>query len=256
MADLSLNISGLAEVIDEFSLPKGSMEELSKMVLGEVTKQVVRNWEAEARRGLGSTRAGYLKGIRVMEQGRMTNAIILFGKFNNMLEQGISAFDMKVGFSKSQKVKTSKEGNWYLHIPFRIGAPSSLAEAEPFAGKMPEDVHKVLKALKPPEGSTKQVSRGVKLKELPVSHQKPQIRKAVGGYENYQHKSPIFEGAFKSTQQGQSKYGSIRTASAKSDPNSWIHKGIKAYDFSGKALRRTNIQTVVDNTIDAFLVAI
>lgn len=257
MKDLSFNID-INDVIAEFSLSSGDVKTLAASILEQVSIAIKKNWVDAAKRELHSTRQGYIRGIVIVREGDLKNAIVLKGKFNNMLEAGISSFDMKAGFSKSSKAKMSKDGKWYLRIPFRMASEGSLGESSVFAGVLPKGIQDILKqrAGQTQMGGKVSSGKGLKAEEIPKALATLGKNKTSG----YVHKSSIYEGLQKSEkfyeEKKQGQYFSIRTASAKSDPNSWIHSGIKAYNFAEKALRNSNLQIIVDNEIDRFIAGI
>jgi osmotically-inducible protein OsmY len=51
----------------------------------------------------------------------------------------------------------------------------------------------------------------------------------------------------------QNTYGTFRRAGANSDPLSWIHKGIRAYNLAQKAVDATDVETIVENEVTQFL---
>ena len=101
-------------------------------------------WQTEVQNKLNSTRPLYLQGLQwdsVMfpyDGDMFSGAVQLQGKFPNMLETGFTAFDMKIGFSKSDRKIKKKDGGWYLTIPFRHSTPGSFMYGQP----MPKAVYK------------------------------------------------------------------------------------------------------------------
>lgn len=254
----------LADIVAEFSLMDSQSQALTKTVLDDVTGLVLRNWQAQARKGLKSTAQEYLKSIIWVEKGRLKNALILVGFLPNMLESGASPFDMKTGFAKSSKIKRTKNGGWYLTIPFRHGATGSLSSSSFFSSIMPASVHAAAKGLSASRTSVsgkKIGGEGLKPVNIPSPFSIPKTRAQIVTknkvYEAYKHKSSIYEGMKKSSKTyekaTQSTYNTFRRVGSGSDPNSWIHKGMSARNFAEKAFRSTDFQTQVDNSIDRFL---
>ena len=172
-------------------------------------------WQQEAQKKMRSTLPDYLLGLDAnsvvypYENNPYSGAVILRGKFPNMLEQGYAPFDMKLGFSKSGRKHSKKNGGWYMTIPFRHGTPNSFMYGKP----MPKNIHKQGKSL----GS------GQRLRV------DGEVRKSWNGYE---HKSNIHDGLTKIVKQyesgkTQSKYMTFRRVSDNSSPSSWQHPGFK-----------------------------
>jgi hypothetical protein len=51
----------------------------------------------------------------------------------------------------------------------------------------------------------------------------------------------------------QNTYFTFRRVGEASDPNSWIHSGIKAYNLLGDSIKRLDIQTITENKVDEIL---
>ena len=182
-----------------------------------------------------------------------------------MLEQGASPFDIKEGFKKSKKVKYTiakynvkgkqikAGGDWYLTVPFRIGVPGTLGQAG-FSGQIPQEVYDVMQ---------KKGLHTLQVGDIPSPYDVPKSRAAIAAtpnnpyYAQYTHKNSIYEGLTRRTAQyaktSQNTYGTFRRAGANSDPLSWIHKGFTPYDIAGKAVQKTDVDTIVENEVTSFL---
>lgn len=255
---IDINIDDLVE---EFNLPVNTVDYMVKTSVQLVTTEIYRNWQIEATNALNSTRNEYINNLQIINISEYHNAIVLTGKLPNMIEKGASPFDMKEGFEKSKKIKYVRRkdinGNitlgWYLTIPFRHGTPGIVGENAAFSGIMPEDVYKVIKR--------KDANVGLKKSEIPFPHNIPSSRKEIvlptRTIPEYKHKSSIYEGLMKKSSAYekviQNTYISFRRVSDKSDPNSWIHKGIQAYELMPKAVLASNVETIVENNIDNIL---
>ena len=240
-----IDLTGLQ---NQFNLPQNSVDIILQACVEDVTGEIYLNWVNAAKRGLNSTRANYINGLIKIDRGRFEKAIVLTGKFNNMLEQGASAFDMKFGFMNSAKVRYSKKGKWYLTIPFRIGTPGSIGEVG-FSGVLPVSVYNAIIANT--DGG------GLKKANIPSPYDVPQSRNKIVVpksnivYDSYVHKSSIFEGIQRTPaaygKVVQNTYNSFRRVGENSDPNSWIHRGLKAYAFADQAVSNTDVRRIVDN---------
>lgn len=255
---IELNID---EVIQEFNLPTNMADYIVESSVDLVTQEIYRNWNLQATSGLNSTRNEYINNLNIIDNNRFSKTILLTGKLPNMLEKGISAFDMKEGFRKSSKVKYSvkrdKKGNvkmsWYLTIPFRFGTPGIVGENAAFSNIMPKSVHSIIKNM--PAG------KSLRSKNIPAPFNAPSSRKAIELPERkipeYKHKTSIYDGITKKTavygKTTQNTYVSFRRVGENSDQMSWIHSGIKANNFMKKALADTDVDTVVNNNVDEIL---
>lgn len=266
MKPIVVDLTGLGA---QFGLTSENIDMLTEMCVKSVTAAVFANWEALAKKELSSTASQYIGGLHEVNKGRFANQIVLTGVLPNMLEKGASAFDMKEGFKRSDKVKytlpvynsngmkVKDGGDWFLTIPFRIGTPGTLGQAG-FSSEMPNEVYNLMRK----RGS------GVALKanEIPSPYDVPKSREAIMNekgqtlYKEYQHKSSIYEGVTKRTAQygktTQNTYGSFRRAGENSDAMSWMHKGLNAKWLSKKAVEETDVETIVENEVINFLEAI
>jgi hypothetical protein len=257
----------LRGVVDEFSLSRQQVEGMLNYTVKEVTAEFARNWDAEARQGLNSTRNTFSQSLVVVDTGKLKGAVMLVGQFPNMLEDGAGAWDMKAGFMASPKKKMVRRADgsmgWYLTIPFRFATPGALGESSIFSARMPEQVYAVAKdqpTTVPIRGGTR--SAGLTVNQLPQGFNMPSTRPAVSNiatsqtFDEYQHKTSIFAGIQKvnDKETGQNRYISFRRVSDQSDPNAFVHTGIRAGHFAEKALENTNIPYVVDRSIDNMLV--
>lgn len=263
MKPIEIDLSGLEA---QFGLAASEIDNLTESCINIVTESIYRNWEALAKQKLHSTLPEYVKGLKRVNKGRFERQIILTGILPNMIEQGASAFDIKEGFKKSEKVKYTipvynkkgrtliKGGDWYLTVPFRIGTPGTLGQAG-FSGEMPQEVYDVM--------LRKRSNDGLKAPEIPSPYEVPKSREAIMNeagallYGKYQHKNSIYEGLSKRTAQyaktTQNTYGTFRRAGANSDPLSWIHKGFTAYNLAEKAIEKTDVETIVENEVVTYL---
>lgn len=257
----------LSELQAEFNLKQVQVEELSVVLVNQITDRIFNNWRVAAMNGLNSTRKQYIQNLNIGHISPTKKYIQLTGSFPNMLENGFGAYDMKPGFLASNKVKTTKNGIRYLIIPFRWGTPGSIGESEVFANKMPDDVYNTVKRLRPTKTHYQlgviQRGKGIRKNQLPTNLRKPLTRpqftdaKSGTTYPAYTHKGPIHEGIVRNEKtyenSTQSSYVSFRRVSEKSDPMSWIHKGVAAKNFAQQALNKTDVGNITDRTIDTFL---
>ncbi len=263
--NITIDISAISNILG--GLSSTAISKLTNMLLTEVSNALVYNWREEADGALSSTRNLYKNGIQRPEINATTAVIELIGRLANMIESGAPAFDMKPGFQNSPKVKQKKNGNgWYLTIPFRQAAATSLGENEAFSNVMPKQVYNVAMDLKStvskPNGTI--IYGGSLSKDsLPKKFQKPSTREAITDNDNgkvlygaYQHKNSIYEGIIKTSKlyekSSQSQYFSFRRVSNTSDPLSWIHPGFIAANLSDKAVDSTDVDTIVDNVANSF----
>lgn len=250
-----------SNLADEFSLSKGQVDDLIELTIKGVVGNFARNWDNQAKLSLNSTREMYRNALVTGFEGKRTGFVMLVGTLPNMIETGVGAFDMKIGFQNSMKVKQKKNGGWYLTIPFRSASSGALGESSVFASKLPEDIERIINGLKPKKSGEQALTK----KDIPETYQ-PNTRQAITNYESkitfpeYTNKSSIYEGVVKNKQTyenaTQGQFIGFRRVSDKSNPNAFIHTGIKAYNLSQKAFQSTDINGIVDRTVDAYLVSL
>jgi len=251
------------DIIAELSLPQNAADLIVANSVNAVTDELYRNWKLEASNQLRSTRNDYINGLQIIDNSQFSKTIKLNGVLNNMVETGADAFDMKEGYSKSAKVKwaprTDANGvvtlHWYLTIPFRHGVPTTIGDNAAFSGIMPKSVYNVMKA--------QPANKGLSKAGIPSPYDIPQSRAQITipsqnvDIPEYKHKSSIYEGMIKTTgaynKAAQNTYVSFRRVSSNSDEDSWIHKGIKAFKLLDAARAETDVEMIVDNTIDETL---
>lgn len=249
------------DLINEFSLPKNTADFITESVVEEVTTEIYRNWRLEAANRLNSTRDEYINGLQIVRNSQFSRTIKLNGQMPNMIESGANPFDMKEGFQKSSKVKystkTDAQGNvtvsWYLTIPFRHATPGAIGENSAFSSVMPEEIHQ----------SAQSAPAGKSIGNLPAGFDIPQSRAAIVipkaniDFPAYTHKSSIYAGMVRNEtaydKTVQNSYSTFRRVSSNSDPNSWIHKGIQAYNLLDKAIAATNVNDLSENKVDEIL---
>ena len=259
----------LSDVAEEFALKAEQVDELGATMVNAITDRIFQNWMAAAKQGLNSTRKAYINALQMGSNGPHQKYIMLVGQFPNMIEHGAGAFDMKLAFAKSSKKTNKKDGGWFLTVPFRHATPGALGESEIFANVMPKEIYQVVKTLSPFRsqlgiGRTgDKVPENLGAKMIPKPFNVPLTRPAVTNYktrstyEEYTHKSSIYEGMVRNEttyeNATQSTYITFRRVSDKSDLNSWIHRGINAHNFAQKALGRTDIGNIANRVTDAYL---
>jgi hypothetical protein len=265
----------LTPLFAEFNVQPQESNELVKTVIRHITRRFHEAWSRTAEQELSSSRKRYVESLQIHDEGGNSMSVVLHGSFPNMIESGCTAFDMKEGFAKSLKAKKTKDGGWYLTIPFRFGTPGSIGES--FSGIMPEEVYREAKKLK---GSiTKDVmvdgnivsdnQWGGKLKslDLPEQYQQKFTRPAFSSLGNadinakseeaYEHKSNIYEGMVHNEKTyekaTQSTYNTFRRVSSNSAANSWIHQGIDARNIAEKALGKFDLEAETNVAVDKIL---
>ena len=242
---VDIDLSGLQA---QLGLQPKTIDEMTELCVKAVTTAIYARWQSLAKKELHSTLPDYIQNLHVM------------------VESGADAFDLKEGFKKSKYVRysvpiynakgkmISPGGDWYLTIPFRQGTPGVVGQAG-FANEMPQEIYDLM--------IHRASGQGLTSSEIPSPYDVPRSRAAIKDdvgnvlYAEYVHKSSIYEGLMKKSaaynKVVQNTYVSFRRAGEKSDPLSWIHKGIKAHNLAEKAIQQTDVDTIVQNQCMEFL---
>ena len=198
-----------------------------QQVLYLTAEAAKREWTRVARQRLRSTAKAYISSIGPIEIRRGTATIRLRndtpeGKLANALEQGAEPYDLKKGLLKSSKVRRTKDGKPYIHVPFQLKTPGGGARgASPPV--MPRPVYRL----------ASQLGIGQQLK-LPKKYEdygmKTRLSADLKKWGHYTWKSSPYQGIVKipAVKGPGSTYMTFRTVSKNSDPSSWIHPGFRA----------------------------
>lgn len=272
MLNVALDIPSL---LDGMPISREQAKDFTKILVNQMTLAIHGKIFKAANQNLGRTRASYLSALQrpYFTDDGMNGFIALRGNvLAMMIEDGHPAFDEKIGFSKSNKRKMKKGGGWYLTVPFRWGTPNAGGFSEAFSGVMPQDVFDQFKGKQPSlsgvdeEGNTVKVWGGSLTKKnlenafgsFKVGQRRAFSSRETGvSYEEYKHKSSIYEGIYKISKTyekaTQSTYISFRRVSDKSDPASWVHSGIDARKFFDEAIENIDLDTKMEETLVNYL---
>lgn len=240
-------IIDLSGIINEFILDENETKSLSRYVLSNISDEYMRVWERNIDSSLKSTRSEYRRAIFTEQPDDYS---MVFGmtptksKLAMMLEEGASQYDIKDGFSNSDKKHIKKDGSgWYLTVPFRWATSEAVAESMVFSNQMPKDIEKLVKT----------TGRPLKLSDLPSQYRDTRTS-SVG----YKHRASIYEGLqrrdISSTEkENRGGYFTFRRVSDKSEANSWQHPGFEPLKLMERSLSELRLDYIVDQSIDQFL---
>lgn len=263
-----------ASLIDQFSsLTPGNVDKICDNIAKTLAAGYAQKLEEEASQALNQTRRRYIEAIKVVDSGKLEGTVLLDyskDKLVRMIEEGATAFDIKVGLLNSPNVKRTKDGRKYITVPFRVGAPGTIGNSDVFSSIMPKGIYDIVKeaptTIDVMGGGSR--SKGLTIDQLPSQFQTPQTRPEIKDSEGktlfdaYQNKGPINEGLFKQKDAatGQSTYGNFRRVSESgvsasgdklgSDKDAFIHKGIETYGLVEKALAKYDQFRVVEVALD------
>ena len=243
----------ISEVIQEGILSKQEADELLSHLINKATDYVYEQWRDKAEQTLKSTKDNYVEGLVKGTEGR-TGFVELNGEFNNWVEQGHEAWDMKsVNFEKHGK--PSKSGGWYFTVNFRWGSTGATKEIKRFSNYLPANVQAKVKSNSGKPLKSSQVP-------APFNQLKPTKVVMLNGVPTTtsQHKNYLMTGLIRTPKKyqvaTQGKYSTFRRISDKSDPNSWLHPGLHAVNLAEKTQHECEntmydyLEDVKDNFIE------
>lgn len=129
---VEINSRDLHQVLDLTGMgPDALLQRFRVMALTAMS-----HLKMQAQRELNSTRLDYQKAIQpvrfdVRGADQVEAHIDLVGVFPNMVEHGASPWDLRRSLLRpgTRNLRVSKEGHYYLAVPFRHGAPDGKSEA-------------------------------------------------------------------------------------------------------------------------------
>lgn len=243
-------------IIGELVFTKSQINDLRELTAKSYADEAYTNTVQLAQERLATSKFDYINALSVRRENRFTYALVLEGVFPLMLENGASSFDMKDGFSRSDKIKTTKSGGWYLTIPFIFRTTS----ANPASGQkgqiLPRSIYDLIR-----NSPAKKFDLGnftisiLKGDQIPLRYQPGAIKEMSNKVDQYIPKSSIYAGLQRkqNKETGQSGYNTFRRVSSNSDPNSWIHPGITAYKLMDEALNNIDRDDLGDLILQKFL---
>lgn len=212
-----------------FTIPQLTNLKSSMQQVLLLTAQAARQeWIRVARQRLRSTAKAYISAIGPVEITRNVATVRLRndtpeGKLANALEEGTGPYDLKKGLLRSPKVKRTKEGKPYIHVPFQLKTPGGGARG-PSPPVMPRPIYRLASQL----GAGQQMKLPKKYEDYGI---KTRLSADLQKWGHYTWKASPYQGIVKAPLGGgggKSTYMTFRTVSKNSDPSSWIHPGFKA----------------------------
>lgn len=223
-----------------------NVKNLIKKTVSTIARSFGNALKNEAIRELGNSAESYVAGIHSEEDG--DKSTISIEGLGGSMEGGSGPYDMKPGFARSPKRKISKDGGWYLDIPFKHS-------------RVPAGIMKALKDKPLVHGVQGGMATDqLKYKELPTYHRRKSTRQELFNtitgetFPAYKRKSPIFESVRRVVGKQGQHFETFRRVSDKSAPHSWIHPGFRGKGgIANKALAKLNAQIIVDRIMSDFL---
>lgn len=215
-------------------------------MIGAIAEAARGEWIRVARQRLRTSSRAYIAGISEVEHRGSEASIKLRGWLPNALEEGHAPFDMKPGFLRSPNVKRTARGRPYMHVPIAQKVPGG---GDRGPNVMPWPIYRLAKAMpvgKPLTLPSKYSGYGLRSRLSPDNSKWGPYTWKSSPYSGV-IKTPQFPGQLRSPMQ----YGTIRTISRRSDPNSWIHPGFQARNLMDMAA--TNLDRIVPDIVERVL---
>lgn len=240
LISINANLPNLDSVIQAVERAgKGELPYTKNAVRSATTDLVQRTWIQYA----SGARVSYSGGtfhvqvvtgdyIRSIQNGLrfpedLTGEVFTTSSHASSIEDGQPPRDMKPGLLSSPKAKTNADGGKYITVPFRHGTPGTTSMPA-----MPKGIYNQAQKLGFSRRNNalvafftgRQYKWNGSLKEE-LTGQRSHIKPHAG--QGYTWKSGQFEGMVKMGKGRHSQYLTFRRVSTNSDPQSWMHPGVK-----------------------------
>lgn len=203
---------------------KNTLQEETKRIKTETAKKLLKEITKVARAELKKTAKTFIGGLSIEGE-----EIVLSGKFNIMLEEGFSAYDMRKTLLASN-YKISKDGSKYKVIKFDFKlTPNKYVQGTFIPKKLVANLTNTMVTKK---GEIKRY--GTSTSNLPGKYSEKS---------KPHHKRPIMEGVYKlkKFRSGITSFSSFRTISENSSPESWQHPGFEGIHSFKKAIENLTL---------------
>ncbi len=129
VTEMNVDFGGLTEISEGLKKIKKHLPTVS-MAVDHGASLIMRRWKAYAGGAkipgapedhhIKNPKGGYSQSINVRKLDEFSSVIFSDSPVAEKLENGTGeAIDMKIHFAQSEKKRETKEGGWYLTIPFR-----------------------------------------------------------------------------------------------------------------------------------------
>lgn len=250
----SIDIEALTK---DLQLTKDDLDQVRQLTVKAYVTEVYDETVNLAIDKLNSARNEYVSALRINKINDYTYELILDGKnkLAGMIESGCSEFDMKTGFSNSPKKITTKSGGWYLTIPMLFRTPSANPRSGIAGGLLPRKIYDLIRnspstVRETDESTISTLSNSA----IPNRYQPGQLASLNRAADAYIPKSSIYAGLVRiqDKETGQSNYNTFRRVGSNSDPKSWIHPGIPAYNLMDQAMTNVDQLDIAETALAKF----
>lgn len=255
MIELDIN-----SLVQNLELTKNELDEVRELVVKAYVDEAYLNTTSLAREKLGSSRGAYLDALNIRQIDRFTWELVLDSTNNplaGMIENGASSFDMKVNFARSGKKKMTKSGGWYLTIPLLFRTTNAKEKSGAPGQILPCSIYDLIRnspsTTKEVDDKTVSTLSG---DDIPKRYQPGQLmmKQLNRTADQYMPKNSIYAGLIrnKDNASGKSTYNTFRKVSSNSDPKSWIHPGIPAYNLMDQAANSVDQLDIAETALQKY----
>src|SRR5579872_3312335 len=245
----------IERMVADLQLTKDELDQVRQLVVKAYVDEVYTETVELAIDKLASARGEYVGALKIIKVDNYTYDLELGGsKLALMIENGCGSFDMKTFFERSPKaIKTSK--GWYLTIPMLFKTPGANPRSDTPGQLLPRRIYDLIRnspsTVKDTGDEEISTLSGV---DVPQKYQPGQLTSLNNTADTYIHKNSIYAGLTRTKDKatGFSNYNTFRRVSNNSDPRSWIHPGIPAYNLMDRAVENVDQLDIAETALQKF----
>lgn len=246
----------ISSLVADLELTKADLDQVRQLTVKAYVNEVYSETVNLAITKLASARGEYVGALKINKINNYTYELVMEGsKLAAMIENGAGSFDMKDGFGKSPKRIPTKSGGWYLTIPMLFKTTGANPRSDVPGQILPRAIYDLIR-----NSPTTVKDKGDEVvstltgKDIPKRYQPGQLTGLNATADSYIAKNSIYAGLNRTKDKatGMSNYNTFRRVSDKSDPKSWIHPGIPAYNLMGQAMENVDHLDIAETALQKF----
>jgi hypothetical protein len=245
----------IESLVGDLQLTKNDLDQVRQLVVKAYVSEVYSETINLAFEKLSTARNEYISALKIVKVDDYTYDLELSGSaLALMIESGASGFDMKTGFSKSPKRINTKTG-WYLTIPMMFRPTGANVKSGAPGQILPRKIYDLIRNS---PSSVKDTGDAIvstlSNKDIPDRYQPGQLTSLNKAVDAYIPKSSIYAGLNRTQdkESGGVTYNTFRRVSNNSDPKSWLHPGITAYNLMDRAVNNTDHLDIAETALQKF----
>lgn len=247
----------IQSMVADLQLTRDELDQVRQLVVKAYVGEVYSETVELAIDRLASARGEYVGGLQIVKVDDYTYDLELKGSLPNMIESGCTSFDMKPFFQRSPKRIETKNGKgWYLTIPMLFKTPGANPRSDVPGQLLPRKIYDLIRnsptsKYDNDEGEEISTLAG---SAIPKRYQPGQLKDANRAADAYIPKSSIYAGLIRTKDKatGMSNYNTFRRASSNSDPKSWIHPGIPAFNLMDTAMSNVDQLDIAETALQKY----